>query len=294
MTESRSRARDLIASAVDAEAEHLRALNLDIHSHPETAYEEVHAHNSLSTFLESRGFTVQRHAYGLETSFEAETGSGGRIVVVCCEYDALPGIGHGCGHNLIATSSMATFLGLVQAVRETGVAGRVRILGTPAEEGGGGKERLIQAGAFDDKDIAAAVMAHPISSEAFAETGVQGIAGFGCIASHKLRVEYHGSGAHAAGDPWTGLNALDAAVAAYVNISMLRQQMQPDERIHGIIEDGGKAANVIPDYTRMSWNIRSPNIARADELLSRAKACFEAASAATGCTITYIPYASRT
>lgn len=281
-----------IAAAIDAEAQALRQLNKDIHSHPEIAYEEVYAHDTLTTFLESRGWAVKRHAYGLQTSFEAETNTtvGGPVILFCAEYDALPGIGHGCGHNLIATSSLAAFLGLAKAVREMGLPGRVRILGTPAEEGGGGKVKLIEAGAFKDPEIKAAIMAHPISLCGLPE-GYQGIAGFQTIASHKLRVEYRGRGAHAGGDPWRGLNALDAAVGSYNSISILRQQIQPDERVHGVIEDGGKVPNVIPDYTRMNWYIRSGTAARADDLLARCKGCFEGAGQATGCQVNYIMYA---
>jgi Metal-dependent amidase/aminoacylase/carboxypeptidase len=137
-----------IAAAIDAEAQALRQLNHDIHSHPEIAYEEVYAHDTLTDFLGLRGWAVKRHAYGLQTSFEVETNTseGGPVIVFCAEYDALPGIGHGCGHNLIATSSLAAFLGLAKAVREMGLAGRVRILGTPAEEGGGGRSSLSKRG----------------------------------------------------------------------------------------------------------------------------------------------------
>ncbi|OKL63801.1 hypothetical protein UA08_00516 [Talaromyces atroroseus] len=283
-------ARAHILAAIDRDATALRQLNADIHSHPETAYEEVYAHDALTAFLETRGFNVRRHTYGLDTSFEAELGGDtGPVVVICAEYDALPNIGHGCGHNLIATSSMAAFLGLAEAVKKTpGIAGRVRILGTPAEEGGGGKARLVEAGAFKDPDIVAAIMAHPMSLHGMKD-GNHGIAGFKMVASHKTRVEFRGRGAHAGGDPWNGLNALDAAVAAYTSVSMLRQQIQTDERIHGVIEDGGTVPNVIPDYTRMNWYIRSPTAARADSLLARAKACFEAAALATGCSVKYIP-----
>lgn len=287
MTNDIKTARDLVSKAIDDEVDALQTLNLEIHSHPEIAYEEHFAHETLCTFLETRGFTVRRHAYGLETSFQAEIGQGGRLVMFCAEYDALPGIGHGCGHNLIASSSLAAFIGLAKTLQTLKIAGRVRILGTPAEEGGGGKVKLINAGAFND-DIAAAIMSHPTSSHAF-EKGCHGLAGFKTIASHKLRVEYHGRGAHASGDPWDGINALDAAVAAYNNISMLRQQIKTDERVHGIIESGGEAPNVIPHYTRMNWNIRSPTSPRADALMARARACFEAAGTATGCKVNYIP-----
>ncbi|KZL67286.1 hypothetical protein CT0861_10288 [Colletotrichum tofieldiae] len=265
-------------------------INKVLHANPETAYKEFFAHKTITKYLEKQGFAVKKHAYGLETSFEAEIGSGGRQVVVCAEYDALPEIGHACGHNLIATSSIAAFLGAAQALSSLNIPGRLRILGTPAEEGGGGKAKLIDAGAFSPpEDIAAAIMAHPTAAhQGGSGNGSSGLAGFKLIASHKFRVEFRGRPAHAAGEPWKGLNALDAAVAAYNNVALLRQQIQSDERIHGVIEVGGTVPNVITDYTRLNWNVRSPTIDRADALLKRVKACLEAGASATGCNISYI------
>lgn len=278
--------RKVAFAAIDEIDSQLHTLNKALHSHPETAYQEVFAHQTLTDFLRSQGFTVTPHAYGLDTSFEAQIGSGGRLITYCAEYDALPNIGHACGHNLIATSSVAAFCGAAKTALKLGIAGRVKILGTPAEEGGGGKVKLIEAGAFKD-NIAAAIMAHPMTSQAYKDE-YTGLAGFKLIASHKLKVEFRGKSAHAGGEPWNGVNALDAAVAAYNNVSMLRQQVQPDERIHGVIEHGGTVPNVITDYTRMNWYIRSPTIQRADALLARVKDCFEAAAKATGCTLSYI------
>ncbi|KAF2143941.1 uncharacterized protein K452DRAFT_164416 [Aplosporella prunicola CBS 121167] len=278
--------RNTIHESIDALESELRAFNKSIHSHPETAYQEVFAHDTLCAFLEKQGFTVIRHAYGLDTSFEAEIGSGDKLVIFCCEYDALPGIGHACGHNLIATSSLAAFIGTARAVHKFGVPGKVRILGTPAEEGGGGKIQLLKAGAFEG-DVVAAIMAHPTGGELH-PSGYSGLGGFKLIASHKFRVEFSGKTAHAGAEPWKGHNALDAAVSGYNNVSMLRQQIQPDERIHGVIEDGGKVPNVIPDYTRMNWYVRSPTTKRANDLLQRVKACLQAAATATGCTLNYI------
>lgn len=279
--------RNHIQTTTDSEASSLRQLNLAIHSNPETALEEVHAHANLTSFLEHRGFKVTRHAYGLSTAFEAEIGTSGPIVIFCAEYDALPAIGHACGHNLIATSSIAAFLALALSVEQWDIPGRVRILGTPAEEAHGGKVQLIAAGAFSDPAIAAAIMVHPTSRRGI-QAGYHGTAGWRSIANGSLRVEFHGKAAHAGGDPWNGLNALDAAVAAYNSLAMLRQHIQVDERIHGIIKDGGKVPNIIPDYTCMQWSIRSGTAARTEELLARAKACFEAAGAATGCRVSYI------
>ncbi|EOD46205.1 putative metal-dependent amidase aminoacylase carboxypeptidase protein [Neofusicoccum parvum UCRNP2] len=282
--------RRTINSQIDRAGEALRALNRDIHDHPETAYQEVHAHDALTAFLESQGFSVTRHAYGLATAFEAAIGStdaGAREVLFCAEYDALPGIGHACGHNLIATASVAAFVGAAKAQQALGFAGRIRILGTPAEEGGGGKIKLLDAGAIPSP-TAAAIMAHPVAGHMAKTQGASGLAGFKLICSHKFRVEFTGRTAHAGAQPWDGLNALDAAVAAYTNVSMLRQQIRPDERVHGVIEDGGKVPNVIPEYTRMNWNVRAPTVKAANALRERVNACFHAAAAATGCKVNII------
>jgi amidohydrolase len=197
----------------------------------------------------------------------------------------LPGIGHGCGHNLIATSSIAAFIGLAKAKQNLGFPGRVRILGTPAEEGGGGKVKLIEAGAFKDSP-SAAIMCHPTVD--MYEGNYSGVAGWKLMVSYKMLVEFRGKAAHAANEPWSGVNALDAAVAAYSNISLMRQQIQLDERIHSVIEDGGKVPNVIPEYTRMNVNARSPTLERAAKLLPRVKSCFDAAAISTGCKVNYI------
>ncbi|KAI1458821.1 hypothetical protein F4805DRAFT_114603 [Annulohypoxylon moriforme] len=280
--------RSVVNSTIDSTNQDLRkGINQALHEHPEIGYEEEFAHTTITKFLEDRGFNVKRSTYGLPTSFEAEIGSSGRLVVICAEYDALPQIGHACGHNLIATSSIAAFLGAAAALKKSGASGRLRLLGTPAEEGGGGKAKLIDAGAFND--VSAAIMAHPmprnqLSNEA---NGWDGLAAMKLIASHKFRTEFHGKTAHAANEPWNGVNALDAAVAAYSGIGLLRQQIKPDERIHSVIEVGGTVPNVIPDYTRMNWNVRSPTIDRADKLLSRVKANIDAAATATGCELKY-------
>ncbi|KAH7133804.1 metal-dependent amidase/aminoacylase/carboxypeptidase [Dactylonectria macrodidyma] len=291
-TQTVDAARVIVGDTIDQLSPSLHNdINKFLHANPETAYQEVQAHDTLTSYLEKQGFEVKKKTYGLDTSFEAEIGEGGRLVVFCAEYDALPGIGHACGHNLIATSSLAAFLGAARAITELKIPGRLRILGTPAEEGGGGKSKLIDVGAFNPpEDVAAAIMAHPIAAHQIGADGeTSGLAGFKLIASHKLRVEFRGKTAHAAGEPWNGVNALDAAVAAYNNVALLRQQIQPDERIHGVIEAGGTVPNVITEYTRMNWNIRSPTMKRCNDLLRRVKACFEAGAAATGCSINYIP-----
>ncbi|CZR45799.1 uncharacterized protein FPRO_15025 [Fusarium proliferatum ET1] len=279
----------IIASTLDALNPAFQEVNLSIHSHPELAYQEVFAHDKLTDFLEHNGFQVKRHAWGLDTAFEATFGSGGRQVVFCAEYDALPGIGHGCGHNLIATSSLAAFVSAARALQMTKLPGRLRILGTPAEEGGGGKIKLLEAGAFDPpQDIAAALMSHPMTSGPSSDGLVyNGVAGTRSIAAYKTKVIFKGRASHAGAEPWNGINALDAAVAAYVNVSMLRQQIRPDERVHGVFEDGGTVPNIIPQYTRMNWCIRSPTLAGCRDLVKRVHACFEAGAVAANCKLEY-------
>ncbi|GAB0143611.1 hypothetical protein EsHS_00004120 [Epichloe bromicola] len=279
--------RELVNAHLDQQSPALHKINQALHSNPELGYKEFFAHDIVSDFLEKQGFAVHRKTYGLETSFEVTFGSGGRLVIVCAEYDALPNMGHACGHNLIATSSIGAFLGAAHAMKTLGINGRLRILGTPAEEGGGGKARLIKAGAFSpSEDIAASIMAHPITRHGIG--GIAGISALDLIASLKFRVEFKGKSAHAAGEPWNGTNALDAAVGAYNNVSMLRQQMRPDERVHGVFEVGGTVPNVIPDYTRMNWYVRAPTTEQGEKLQRRVHACMDAAAAATGCTSNYI------
>lgn len=292
--------RAIVKATISSADTELRHINRQIHERPELAWEEFFAHATITDFLEARGFAVQRSTYGISTSFEAEVGTGGRIAIICAEYDALPEIGHACGHNLIATSALAAFLAAAEALREIqktdpDFQGRVRILGTPAEEGGGGKAKLIEAGAFADKDISIAVTAHPVnefqlpppSSADGPNKKSSGLAGFRLIALHSFKTEFRGQSAHAAAAPWEGHNALDAAVAAYSSVGLLRQQIRPDERVHAVIDAGGTVPNVIPDYTRMSWMVRSPTIARADALLKRVKACVDTAAAAAGCEVEY-------
>ncbi|RGP60409.1 hypothetical protein FLONG3_10875 [Fusarium longipes] len=279
-----TKARNVVATETDRLRSQLETVCLDIHSHPELCYEEVFAHDTICGFLESNGFSVTRHAYGIETCFEAEIGSGEHQIVYCAEYDALPNIGHACGHNLIALSSITAFVAAAKATTELGLAGRIRILGTPAEEGGGGKIRLLEAGAFDGS--AAALMSHPTSMGRIKEVeGLAGAAGLVTVAASKLTADFYGKAAHAGATPWQGINALDAAVGSYVNISMLRQQIKPAERIHGIITNGGTACNIIPEKTSMEYSVRSRTAAECSDLIRRVTDCFEAAAKATCCQV---------
>ena len=200
------------------------------------------------------------------------------------EYDALAGIGHACGHNLIATASLAAFVGVAAALKERatrfGLAGRVRLLGTPAEESGGGKKLLIDAGAFEDVD--ACFMSHPGPriNKASPFTG----AAYGrSLASAQFTVSFFGKPAHAAMAPYQGVNALDGLTLAYNAISMLRQQTRPYDRIHFIVDRGGDAANIIPSYAVGDVQVRSATIRELEELKARVKKCFEGSAIATGC-----------
>ena len=278
LEERRRRATATIEEASEA----LREISLDIHGHPETAFEEEHAHAALTDFLEARGFEINRGAYGMDTAFRAIVGSGEPTVAVMCEYDALPGIGHACGHNLIAIAGLAVGLAL-QAALEPG-EGTVAVLGSPAEEGGGGKIRMIEAGAFESVD--AAVMLHP---------GLEDCASPATLASRQLSVRFHGKAAHAAAHPWEGINALDAMVLAFNAVGLLRQQVQPTARIHGIITEGGTATNIIPDYTSAIFGVRAPTLAQRSALEPRVLACFEGAAEQTGARLEHrwgrTPYA---
>ena len=202
------------------------------------------------------------------------------------EFDALPGIGHACGHNLIATTSLGAFFAVVDALKCSGKPGRVRLLGTPAEESQGGKIKLVEAGAY--KDVELCLMMHPTSSTAFPE-GFLADAYDRTLAISGFRVAFKGKPAHAAIEPWKGVNALDAAIAAYNNIAVLRQQIQPGERIHLIIKEGGLAANIIPERSVVELAVRGPTASQARALEERVLNCFKGAALATGCGIEIEP-----
>ncbi len=255
----------------------LRDISRWMYENPEPAYKEFESSTRLSGFLAANGFEVTHPAHGLETAFEATAGSSGPRVVICCEYDALPDVGHACGHNIIATAALGAGAALASLADELGI--RVTVLGTPAEEAGGGKVDLIDAGAFED--VAAAMMVHPTWKDDVVDPHF--------LAIQSYVVEYHGQEAHAAGAPQQGINALDAFVQAYNNVATLRQQMLPTDRVHSVITHGGGAANIIPGYTRSEWMIRATTKERLDELVLKVRACFEAAATATGCTVDITP-----
>ncbi|KAH9975727.1 hypothetical protein BGW80DRAFT_1168819 [Lactifluus volemus] len=255
----------------------LRRLSLDIHDHPELHFEERYAHDRLTEFMSSRGFTVTRQYLGLATAWRAEfrRGARGRVVGVNSEMDALPGIGHGCGHNLIAMAGVAIALALRSALERHDVPGTIVLLGTPAEECGAGKQILLDRGAYKDMDIC--IMCHPVAGD------TQEVGFVSSLALQSLTVEYFGQPAHAGYAPWDGVNALDAAFVAYAGISALRQQIRPDQRVHGVISGRDWTPNVIPDYAKMSWSIRADTWDALVPLRERVLRCFESGANATGC-----------
>lgn len=266
-----------IRTAIAHRADDLLALSHDLWSNPELCYEEHHAHAALTAVLEANGFTVQRGAYELPTAFRAVYGGSnvsGPVIGLVCEYDALPEVGHACGHNIIAAAGIGAALGAAAVADE--LDGRLVVYGTPAEEGGGGKVLMIERGAFADVD--AAMMVHPADADLDA---------FWAIAIQELHVEYHGKAAHAAAAPELGVNALDAAVLGYMNVAVLRQHIASNERIHGIFVNGGDKPNVVPHRSSMQWYVRSGTLESLEHLKVRVLAALEAGAMATGCTMTH-------
>ena len=251
--------------------EELREISHWMYHNPEIAYQEHNTSARLVEFLRRHGFDVEYPSFGLDTAFSARRGSTGPEVVICAEYDALPEVGHACGHNVIATAALGAGVALTTAADELGF--RLRIQGTPAEESYGGKVDLINNGAFEG--AALSMMVHPSPSDVV-DPSFLGVA--------HIEVEFHGKESHAAFAPQLGINALDAAVQAYVSISTLRQALYPTDKIHGVVTYGGGAPNVIPAFTSMAWYVRAGTTERLEELYGKVVACFDAAARATGCT----------
>ncbi|KFZ10557.1 hypothetical protein V502_08054 [Pseudogymnoascus sp. VKM F-4520 (FW-2644)] len=277
-------AKAIIFNNIDNHDADLQGINHKIHANPELCLEEFQAHDNLADLLESHNFAVTRHAYGLPTAFSAEFGYGGRVLTFCAEYDALPGIGHACGHNLIAVSSVASFFGIAAALAASSIPGRVRLLGTPAEEGGGGKIRLINAGAFSDVD--ASMMIHPVGKDAI-PIGAAGIAYGTCLTGQISNVEFTGKAAHCGTAPWEGINALDAAALAYSAVGMLRQQMRPENRIGLVIKEGGQKSNITTPHSTVEYSIRTRTLNEAKSMKTRVENCFRGAALATGCEVVF-------
>ena len=253
--------------------EELVALSHIIHGYSETAFEEVRSAACVADSLDRAGFAVEMGYGGIPTAVRAVTGSGPLRVVICAEYDALPGIGHACGHNVISASAVGAGLGLAEVADDIGL--EVTILGTPAEEAGGGKVLLLGAGAFDSAHLA--MMVHPAPFDVAAPP---------VVAIEWLEVSYRGKEAHASAFPEQGINAADALVVAQVAIGLLRQHLNGTDRVHGIVTEAGTAANIIPALGEASYMVRTPHIDQLDALRQRVEACFEAGSLATGAELT--------
>jgi amidohydrolase len=246
-------------------------LSHSIHAEPELAFAEHRSCAKTQALVAERGFQVSAAPGGLDTAFRADFGSGSLVVGICAEYDALPGIGHACGHNIIAASAVGTALALAEVADELDLT--VVLLGTPAEEAGGGKALMLDAGTFDD--IAVTVMLH---------AGPLDIARARSLALSQVAVEYVGREAHAAVAPFLGLNAADAITVAQVAIGLLRQQLAPGQMMHGIVTEGGQATNVIPARTEMHYTMRANDSVSLRELEGRMSDCFLAGAVATGCS----------
>ncbi len=263
-----------VCSAIDEMRDTLLGLSHHIHANPELAFREFIAAEALTNAVEEAGLSVTRGAFGLETGYASEFGDteGNGTVAILSEYDALPGIGHSCGHNIIAASGLGAALALSKV---PGWRGKLRYLGTPAEERGGGKEIMAQNGAFDGVD--AALMVHPAGLD---------LTTMPSIALSSVEAVYDGQSAHASAMPHRGLNALDGVVISYQAIAALRQHIRPSERIHGIITDGGKAPNIVPDRAAALYYIRAQDASALAKLKARVKACLEAGAAASGTQVT--------
>jgi amidohydrolase len=260
-----------IRTAVDALRPHLLAMSHDIHANPELAFKEHRASATLADALALGGLRVQRAVGGLETAFRAEVDGGepGPTLAILAEYDALPGIGHACGHNIIATSAIGAGLALAKSGQR--FPGRVVILGTPAEEGGGGKILLAEAGVFDDVD--ASFMLHPSRSDMVRRSS---------LASSRIELVFHGKASHAAGAPDLGINALEAVIQTFVGVNARRLQMRADARVHGIITHGGDAVNIIPARASARFSVRARDRGYQRQLVTMLRQAAEAGATATG------------
>lgn len=247
-------------------------LSQELHADPELSLEEHRAAARITQLLEDHGFTVERGIAGLPTAFQGSVGDGKPVISFLCEYDALPGIGHGCGHNLIAAGGVGAAIALKEALGDD-LAGTIRCIGTPGEEGKGGKIIELREGVFDDVD--AALMFHP---------GVQTQPWRHATACVDLEIVFHGIAAHAAGSPAQGRSALAAVIQLFNGIDSLRQFIPETARIHGIITDGGQAPNVVPERAAAVFMVRALRSTEVDELLERVKAIIDAAAQATGTT----------
>ena len=264
--------KDIVGARVDALEGRLLALSHRIHANPEIAWEEFDSSSWVAEELAGVGYTVRRDLCGLPTAFSASVGSGSLHLGICAEYDALPGLGHACGHNIIAAAAVGAAAALAPVVDALGIT--LTVFGTPAEEGGGGKIELLQGGAFDG--VHAAMMVHP---------GPVDVARAEPYAVSHSKIRYRGKASHAAAYPERGINAADAFTVAQVAIGLLRQQLESGVRVHGVVTSGGEAPNAIPEVTEGRWYVRAGSLAELAVVEARVLRCFEAGALSTGCTL---------
>jgi amidohydrolase len=269
-----SSAKDAAAAVVERHLDELVSLSHRVHETPELCFGETASAKAVAEAMRAGGLEVDEGVYELPTALESRTGTGELVVAVCAEYDALPAIGHACGHNIIAATAVGAGLALASVADDLGLS--VRILGTPAEEGGGGKVLMLQRGAF--AGVHAAMMVHPWPAERLAAT---------CLAVAHYDVHFTGREAHASAAPWEGINAQDALTVAQVAIGLLRQQLPPGDQVHGVVRESGAAANVIPGAISARYMVRSRTAEGLAALRPRVDACFEAGALATGCSLRY-------
>ncbi len=263
-----------VTTEVDRQSQSLRELALRIHANPELGFNEVKASGWLVTYLEENGFSIERGTGGLVTSFSARYGQGKPLIAFLAEYDALPDIGHACGHNLIAT--IAVGAGVAAKVATDKFGGSISVIGTPSEELYAGKAIMAKKGTFDELDVA--MIVHPETYNSATTDS---------LACQTLRIEFFGKAAHAAAQPESGINALEAMLQSYTAINSLRQHIRSTARIHGIITDGGKAANIVPDYSAGNFIVRAMDMDYLEELKQKVLNCFTGASCATGARLEY-------
>ena len=265
-----------VVRQIETERPQLQELALKIHANPELGLQEFKACEWLTQHLTQRGFNIERGICEMPTAFRATYGKGKPAIALLAEYDALPGMGHACGHNLICTIAIGAAVASKMAVDRYG--GSIVVIGTPAEENYGGKIVMASKGAFSDLD--AAMLVHP---------DVADIAVVPAIACQQMNVEFFGKSAHASANPAAGINALDAMILSFNSINALRQHIQSTARIHGIITDGGQAANIVPAHSAGEFYVRAADDAYLDELLQKVLNCFIGAAAATGARLEYKP-----
>jgi amidohydrolase len=254
----------------------LVSLSHRIHAHPELGFEEEQASTWLCEALADGGLSVERGICQMPTAFVARAGSGPLHLAICAEYDSLPGIGHACGHNVIGSSAVGAGLALSKLVDDLGLT--ISVVGTPAEESGGGKVLLLEGGAFTG--VHAALMVHPAPLDIAEPT---------MLAWSQFDVHYHGKEAHASAFPELGINALDALTVAQTAIGLLRQHIRPTDRVHGIILKGGDAPNVVPAHTSARFMVRAETLGDLEEIQTKVRRCFEAGALATGATLEMQP-----